>query len=227
MGTTEILIGRDAETCNYVVPKENKLVGRQHAKLIVQDNTLVLVDLDSANGTYINGNQVKQKTVTISDVIHLGDPSGYRVRVDELMAGLPMSDSEYSNRVATLEQVYQKYQQDMVRLGAESQGSMIMKRMGPTMVLGALTGIIAALVDGELKAAVGIIGGVLSILVFVVANMWSSRAAVKLQNEKNRVNEQFELDYVCPDCGQSWKGRSFTFLRSKGCCPSCKRKFNV
>ena len=60
--TDEFLIGRGGD-CQLVLPE--RLVSRHHAKILRQDGSFILQDLDSKNGTYINGKQLKGKAVLL------------------------------------------------------------------------------------------------------------------------------------------------------------------
>lgn len=65
-----ILIGRDAS--NQVVLQDN-YVSRKHAELIVMDNGQVLIkDLDSSNGTFVNGNKIKEAFLRAGDLVKCG-----------------------------------------------------------------------------------------------------------------------------------------------------------
>jgi len=52
-----VMIGRDA-SCNVVVP--DRQVSRFHARLSRSENGMVLEDLASKNGTYVNGNRIEE-----------------------------------------------------------------------------------------------------------------------------------------------------------------------
>ncbi len=60
-----ILIGRDT-TCNFIV--EDTSVSRNHAQIINYGSYVSVIDLGSANGTYVNG-----KKVTSETTLHSGD----------------------------------------------------------------------------------------------------------------------------------------------------------
>lgn len=53
----EFLLGRDKEAVDYWV-KDNKYVGRVHAKITVDRGTCSITDLDSKNGTFLNGERL-------------------------------------------------------------------------------------------------------------------------------------------------------------------------
>ena len=67
--STDATIGRVA--CTITVP--NTGVSRQHARLDVSEHGLAIEDLDSANGTFINGHRIEQRTsLRVDDRVRLG-----------------------------------------------------------------------------------------------------------------------------------------------------------
>ena len=75
---TECTVGR-SNFCDYVL--EIYEISRQHARLLLNDDKkLFLVDLDSANGTYVNDNKIDSVCeVQENDVICFGLVAEYRV----------------------------------------------------------------------------------------------------------------------------------------------------
>lgn len=55
----QLTIGRD-ESCEVVVP--DRQVSRRHARLVLQENAVFLEDLNSKNGTYLNGQALTAPT---------------------------------------------------------------------------------------------------------------------------------------------------------------------
>ncbi len=65
-----LLIGRNA-LCDIDIVHE--WISRQHAIVIRNDKSTVIVDLKSRNGVYVNGKRVKSHVLVNNDVISLGD----------------------------------------------------------------------------------------------------------------------------------------------------------
>jgi hypothetical protein len=64
-------IGRDSG--NQVVLNDN-LISRRHAQLIIADNGQVMIkDLNSSNGTYVNGNRITESFLNAGDIVKCGD----------------------------------------------------------------------------------------------------------------------------------------------------------
>lgn len=67
------LIGWDPNKCDIVV--DNQYVSSKHCILFLEDGNFEVEDLDSTNGTYVNGKMVeprKRTLVTLADTITLG-----------------------------------------------------------------------------------------------------------------------------------------------------------
>lgn len=67
----ERIVGRYRE-CDIILPSEN--VSRRHARLLVEGDRLFVEDLGSANGTYVNGERIRERTVLADRaVLRIGD----------------------------------------------------------------------------------------------------------------------------------------------------------
>jgi hypothetical protein len=64
-----LVIGRSSE-CQLVLADDT--VSRRHAKLYVEDGRWLLRDLESSNGTWLNGRRIVEAEVRPGDVLHLG-----------------------------------------------------------------------------------------------------------------------------------------------------------
>lgn len=64
-----LVVGR-RESCDIVLPDEN--ISRRHARLEVQNGSWVVTDLDSTNGTIVNGVRIKSKQLESGDNLKFG-----------------------------------------------------------------------------------------------------------------------------------------------------------
>lgn len=69
------VIGRD-NSCDITIPGSH--LSRRHAEFLVAGHTLLLKDLDSANGSFVNGKTVKDATLKDGDIVKL-DILSFRV----------------------------------------------------------------------------------------------------------------------------------------------------
>lgn len=75
----EVLIGRQAAACDYVISDAS--VSKRHCKIIYRNEELLIKDLDSSNGTIVNGNKITSAIIKNGDKIKLGE-SEYRMRCE-------------------------------------------------------------------------------------------------------------------------------------------------
>jgi adenylate cyclase len=64
-----ITIGRSLEN---MIPLDDKRISRYHARLRFAGGHWTLSDVGSTNGTFVNGKQIKQRTLVTGDVVSLG-----------------------------------------------------------------------------------------------------------------------------------------------------------
>lgn len=62
-----VTIGRSVEFNTIVI--EDRIISRQHARLELEDHHLVISDLNSANGTYVNQERIQRLALEAGDLI--------------------------------------------------------------------------------------------------------------------------------------------------------------
>src|SRR5207245_2676907 len=67
----EITIGRVDEN-DICLPKGN--ISKKHTKIVVKDGKIIVLDLKSTNGTYVNGKKLAgAQVITPADKVYVGD----------------------------------------------------------------------------------------------------------------------------------------------------------
>jgi hypothetical protein len=222
MEKKELVIGKQGD---YTVV--DSYVGRRHARLIREDNGLYIEDLESKNGTYVNGKSVKRKKITASDVIKLG-PS-FTLNLADVLASLPMSDAEFTQAFIRLKEVYDSYSNAQLDVSTQVQSPMISRMLGsiPGLLIAGTTMIPSMQNMGGLRVVIILIGVGVSVAGGVLSdNIMTKRNRAK-QKKLRELSEQFSIDYSCPSCQNGFGNRSWEALKKQGQCPACKRKFNV
>ncbi|MGB0590165.1 MAG: FHA domain-containing protein, partial [Myxococcota bacterium] len=70
-GTEEVTVGR-AKGSDILLPRNN--ISKRHARFVDRDDKVVLVDLRSTNGTYVNGRRITApEVIGPKDKIYIGD----------------------------------------------------------------------------------------------------------------------------------------------------------
>lgn len=246
----EFMIGRDPSFCQIVVPKDESQVSNRHARIVFDGQTITLEDIGSTNGTFVNGIRVVKKAVSPADVITLGATNGYRLDLSQVLGRVSGRDSQpgkgvqggravqgagndngavdpvYSGKVRYLQQVHDDYHEECAQLSKE-QGKALKIRMLPSMVIGSAGAILGAMVPDGYKIPLLVGMGVLTVVVFLITSHIASERMAASARRRKEINEQYELDFVCPECGGSWRSHSFAYIARLGACPCCKKKFQL
>lgn len=85
---SQIVIGRD-EGARLRIPLPS--VSRKHCELSIDDDELVVKDLGSANGTYVNGARVKDRELSPGDLLTVGGVV-FVIRIDGYPAQIDAKD---------------------------------------------------------------------------------------------------------------------------------------
>jgi len=66
--------------CSLRIPLEE--ISRQHCQVILSEDKATVKDLDSSNGTFVNGEQVTERDLQPGDVISLANALNFLVQID-------------------------------------------------------------------------------------------------------------------------------------------------
>jgi pSer/pThr/pTyr-binding forkhead associated (FHA) protein len=91
----EIVVGRSSELDMVLV---EDMVSRRHAKIIVSDDQIVIQDLGSTNGTFVNGEKIKRAKLNEGDRILIGTSIIKLVAADPAQAGASLQKMEQQAR---------------------------------------------------------------------------------------------------------------------------------
>ncbi len=86
MVDSRALVGR-SEFCDITI--DRYCISRQHAMFIKDDNSVIVIDLRSKNGTSVNGQRVASKVLRDNDIIEIGDHR-IKVAIPAAFAGSPV-----------------------------------------------------------------------------------------------------------------------------------------
>ena len=67
-----VTVGRKAD-CQVLMPRDQRGIGREHCRFELRDGDLYLRDLDSINGTLLNGERIREAIVTAGDRVTVVD----------------------------------------------------------------------------------------------------------------------------------------------------------
>jgi DNA-directed RNA polymerase subunit RPC12/RpoP len=211
----EWIIGREGD-----IKVSDRHVSRRHVRLTRGVEGIFMEDLNSKAGTYVNGKLVKRKKISVRDKVTLG--RDYELDIAEILAGIPLSDAEFTEAFRRLKDVYNTYSRTKISIQSQSQGKMMLKRSLPM----AVPGILVAIAGREPVTLIA--GAILSALALIGGSVWGAKEMEKSPERLWRLDEQFKIDYACPDCKKPFGvHNSWESLRRQGQCPYCRRKFKI
>lgn len=215
-----ITVGRATNNDKQI---NNNDISGQHARITDLGNgEYKIEDLDSTNGTYVNGYRIKTATVSVNDQVRLSAdmvvsiPELFnKVQKQEVSQKVKSNPKDYVNEFAKLERVYENYKKKKRKLKKAHNNKQSLLR----------TGLVAVpIVIGVVTKQHGISG--LSILLAGGAQFLVSDE--KFLDTLEELDNDFKIRYVCPnhDCSQSLAYNSWTVWHNQGECPRCKAVFN-
>lgn len=215
-----IVVGRKGQQKMAI---SDMAVSSQHCQITDNaDGTYIVKDLNSLNGTYIDGRRIFQKTVKADTVIALGP--NFSAKVCELL-GVKAPPPEFD--VSHLRYVWERYDAEKKRINKVQKKLGMMSRV--YMALSAPVGIISAvgpeIFGGERNDYIPLyiltaIGVVLLIVSMIKQNQFDP------QLEIENATMELENDYKCPNtnCGRYFGMKRYNLLVQEGICPFCRSK---
>ena len=194
-------------------------VSRYHAKLTYNEDGWLLEDLNSTNGTFVNGSQIVRKYVTISDKIVLGD--SYELNLLEVQK----SNNDYSEEFYKLKEVYEKYSKEKVKIQSSNQFKTRLIQTLPFAIPGIIGVVIGFLGKGNIEVL--ILSLIITICVPTIGIYLAAKQSAKIPQLLQDLTNQFKIDYVCPKCGTFLGEVPWESLRNRKQCPvsSCKARW--
>ncbi len=195
-------------------------ISRHHARLIREENGCwLLEDLNSTNGTFVNGSQVVKKRVSLKDRIQFGE--NYSTSVPEILK----FNNDYSEEFASLKAIYNTYIEQKVKIQSSNQFKTRLFQALPF----ALPGIVGVII-GFLGIGSPTLLGVslfITICAPTVGIYMGAKQSAKIPQQLQDLTNQFKIDYVCPKCGTFLGEIPWESLANRKQCPvtSCKAKW--
>jgi len=228
MKNKEVVIGRQVDESGLQVDEQYTMVGRRHARLYRTPDGIYIEDLDTKNGTFVNGTLVARKKVSATDKIMLGGANYYELNLDKAMKMLSLPQHEFQAAFQELKQVEENHEKEEITLEVTKYKKMALKRHSPAAIMTTITIFFTAFVGDDpcLRNTIAIVGGLISLFLFYKSIEWESRSRKDMMKQQKENNKKFYMKYACPDCWESYNGKPWEHLNNMGKCPYCKRAFH-
>ena len=204
----EVKIGRKViGSMDVLISEEFMNVSKEHAIVIFENDTLVIKDLNSKNGTFVNGKRILSKKLVVTDEVWLGgleSLGSYSLNLKKLLEDFKKHEFEnrtdFENEFLKVKDIYKQYQSSLLKLQRKTQ----LKSNLPKIIVSVLIGtfIIGGLVLKILPEGIQKFQGAIMLVVMgVIGGVTMSKS----KDEKN-IEKQLELeikyqqDYKCPKC---------------------------
>lgn len=225
----EILIGTAGnESLNITQPD----VSRIHARLTVKDDmALVLEDMESTNGTYVQGHKVLRKRVDLNTVVRLG--STFKFKISQVVpahiqdAIALKEQEEIKSKFKALEAIWNEYSVEKRRIQKEGGKSSILSRL-PYLITIA-SGLVTRLCSDDFLLIVCILVGsfIVSSIAIRFIDKKSEKRKFQMSQELERLDEKFKETYLCPNskCRTFLGYLPYGSLKTTGHCNRCHCNF--
>lgn len=223
----EIIIGRDTQTSKLSLTVDGKpqapvgsgalpdCVASQHCKLTINNGQMRLQNLDINNYTYINGQSIESKAVSMDDKIELG--------IDHHLLDWNLLKPYLPLDIRHLRKIWEDYEAKNLKLQIKERKFNALRSATGLITMLAIALSIAGGGRNKWYLMLYAIAIIVSVAFFIKAYIDSS----KLPQKRQELIKQFQRDYVCPHCGHFMGNQSYDILAQNGSCPYCKKTFHT
>lgn len=205
----EFKIGRSA---NNDLCLDDNSISNEHALVIIEGDKFILKDLNSSNGTYVNGLRIGKKNINLEDYIKLGN---YQLDNELLKNGIDTfiikNKRDFTKEFNELENVYKQFQKKISKLNRNSKNKPLIIKLGIIVVLMVLVYILIGDITSLL--IVGLLAGLITNFIVPAGK----------QNENKEITQlEYGDKFVCPKCRTSLIKKSWRYWKEKGECSNSK-----
>ncbi|MDR0836590.1 MAG: FHA domain-containing protein [Tannerella sp.] len=197
-------------------------MSRYHALLYTDDkNRLILEDIGSTNGSYVNGIQIVKKKVALDDKIVFGKE--YVLTIKDILHRI----GDYSYDFEQLKPIYDQYIKEKIRIQSSNQFKTRLFQSLPFAFIGVAGLALGFFGHVSKDRGLFIVSFILAVSAPTIGVYFGARQAAKIPALLQHLANQFKIDYVCPKCGTFLGEVPYESLHSKKQCPiaSCKAKW--
>ena len=218
--TKELRIGRSPENdCCLLKQDEKHLVSRHHAIIYINGYEVRIEDLNSANGTYVNGIRVEKAELHPKDTVRIANK--YALNMKNIFGTIPGFNvdecDDYSKEFKALQKVWDHYETKKAEIIKKSQNKL---QWGKTCLvsLPVFAFILLARIfkwnEWYFPFYIGLNTLLTSAAFFLLKDTQKDVLLKKLEVD-------FRKNYRCPRCGYQLR-ESWDLHHDQQTCPSCK-----
>ena len=220
----KIIFGRDHQANQLWISFEGKAskfgdknsvptsVGKEHVSLTIDDDgELTLENLDIENDTYVNGIGIERKRIKKGDRIQLGKDR-YPLKWDVIDPFIP----QYVD-IRPLKAVWDNYKECQKEIQIRQKNNGLLASV--PMVFSMIGGLLSSVVPPEIRPYTMVLTGIAVVIMLVGLYRRFTDNSIE---ERAKLDEDFQHEYVCPNCGHFMSNQSYHIISQGTCCPYCK-----
>lgn len=200
-----------------------------HCKVEVDAaGNIIITNLKPQNVTYINGAEIVSKKVKQDCIIELGK-SRFSVSVNTIVeaaakiVGAVVPPPPQVCSIKHLEKVWEKYHGRQLQMAKEMQDQAAKQSLTPILTVG--SGVVVSTLTFVTPFAIVLGIPISAYGVFLMYKNYKVRKEDTTIDEKERLTEEFERDYVCPKCNHFLGYRSYYLVSQDKKCMFCNAVF--
>ncbi len=191
---------------DFIVPEQYIKVGREHAEIVYNNGVLILHDLDSKNGTFVNGRRVATREIKYSDSVCLGDNKGsqaYNLDLDKVNSDFEkvifQNKIDYFIEFKNLKTVYESYNNEILQLKRKFQVKSQLPKIAISVFIG-LVILIASFLDWIPSKMQKFQYPVILIVMAGAGILSFTGKKTDVSDKLADIEVRYQKKYVCPKC---------------------------
>jgi len=207
-----ISIGRNQE--NDIVLHNDKVSGIHARAFNNEKEEIVLEDLESRNGTFVDGRKIKQTVIGKLSKISLGDEL---IDYSQISIKLRHKNRDFTEEFYQLKEVYNNFRNDLEQIRKSDEKKNFLIRLAFSLFPLILLIFLNKYIPQNLRILF-YTGSPVIFMIITYFKQLSSKSKKKIEE----LSEQFLKEYKCPSCRCSLGNASWNLLADQKNCFSCK-----
>lgn len=208
----EITVGRETSgQMDILVPSNYSKVSRKHAKIVCTNSQMYIEDLNSANGSYINGRRVSKKELHPNDIIFMGSKDlhdSFQLPVSKIIDDVKKLEhqqkTDYTEEFKTIIRAYNQFKEEKTKIKSKSQQKNQMPKLMITISIAVVLLIVRLTI--QLPRAIQNLMYPIMMLTTAIGGFLSMTGGSKNDISEDLVDLElkYQNDYKCPKCGKNY-----------------------
>jgi pSer/pThr/pTyr-binding forkhead associated (FHA) protein len=217
----QLKIGR-TQNNDIIINKEN--VSSHHANLLILEDHIIIEDMDSTNGVWVNRRRVEKCLIDPSDEILIGNHffefNKYLKRSEGRIVGAKRLD-DYTDHFNNLVEIEAIHESEMHQITKNANKAMMLFRA--SFLVTAVSGMGMRYFLGEGHSIYIIISTILLGLMSLFFFNRLQKSNEIREKEKKKLREHFKVNFICPSCGNHIPDTIYLMkLKDEYNCKFCK-----